>query len=225
MKARRSHLPFMSFNRWTVTFAVAAIAGSLFVAGPASAAAEKDEYGFGPRTEVSLLGGVQALNKNDTALPDHFVNVPVVASVSYQFAPRLAAEGDCTWLIPVKQSVAVAGIKQDGKTPDILSYQAGLRASFPVSSWTPYLAAGAGAVTFLSNTDADRVPQMSKSETAFAINFGAGLTYPLSERVGLRADLRELVAFPSNNAAGLSNASGADQIWMERGAVGLSYRF
>ena len=223
MKARRSHLPFMSFSRWTVTFAVATVVSLL--APVVAAAAEPEEYGFGPRTEVSLLGGIQALNKNDTAIPDHFVNVPVVANVSYQFAPRLAAEGDFSWLLPVKQSVDVAGVKQDRKTPDILSYQAGLRASFPVSSWTPYLAAGAGAVTFLSNTDADRVPQMSKSETAFAINFGAGLTYPLSERVGLRADLRELVAFPSNNAAGLSNASGADQIWMERGAVGLSYRF
>jgi hypothetical protein len=33
------------------------------------------------------------------------------------------------------------------------------------------------------------------------------------------------VAFPSHDAAGLSNSTGADQTWMERGAVGLSYRF
>jgi opacity protein-like surface antigen len=223
MKARRSLLPFMSFSRWTVTFAVAVVA-ALFTTG-AALAADSGDSGFGPRTQVSLLGGIQALNKNDTAIPDHFVNVPIVANVSYEFAPNLAAEGDFTWLLPVKQSVDVAGVKEDRKTPDILSYQAGLRYSFPVRSVSPYVAAGAGAVTFLSNTDADRVPQLSKSETSFAINFGAGLNYPLSERVGLRADLRELVAFPSNSANGLSNASGADQIWMERGALGLSYRF
>ena len=172
------------------------------------------------------MGGVQALNQNDTALPDHFVNIPAVASVAYRVTDRLAAEGEFTWLIPVKQSVDTgSGVSKDLKTQDILAYQAGLRLDFPVRAWTPYLAAGAGAVTFLSNSDADRVPQLDKSETAFAINFGGGVSYGLNERWGVRADVRELVAFPSNNATGLSDASGADQIWMERGTVGLLYRF
>lgn len=224
MRVRRSLLPSLLFSRWNITFALVAAIG--LIASGAASAAEPEQYGFGPRTEVSLLGGIQALNKNDTALPDHFINVPVVAAVSYQFASRLAAEGEFTWLIPVKRSVDIgSGVKQDRKTPDILAYQASLRANFPVSNWSPYLAAGAGAVTFLSSTDADRLPQVSKSQTAFAINFGGGLSYPLNERLGLRADVRELVAFPSDKANGLSNASGADQIWMERGTVGLSYRF
>ena len=172
------------------------------------------------------MGGVQALNQNDTSLPDHFINVPAVASVAYHVTSRLAAEGEFTWLIPVKQSVDVgSGVTQDRKTADILAYQANLRADFPVSNLTPYLAAGAGAVTFLSNTDPDRVPQLSKSETAFAINFGGGVSYGLNERWGVRADVRELVAFPSNNATGLSTSKGADNIWMERGTVGLLYRF
>jgi opacity protein-like surface antigen len=201
-----------------------ALAGTLLVAAGAPPASAED--GFGPRTEISLMGGAQALNKNDTALPDRFINVPVVGSVAYQFTPRFAAEGEFTWMIPVSQSVDLgSGVSADRKTPDVLAYQAGLRASFPTSSVTPYLAAGAGAVTFLSNTDSDRLPQLSKSETAFAVNFGAGLTYGLSERFALRADVRELVAFPKDGAAGLSDASGADQIWMERGTVGLAYRF
>ena len=198
---------------------------SLFVAGWTPRALA-EENTFGPRTEISLLGGVQALNKNDTGLPDHFLNIPAVGTLTYHVTSRLAAEGEFTWLIPVKQSVDVgSGTKQDRKTPDVLAYQASVRADFPVSSWTPYLAAGAGAVTFLSNTDADRVPQLSKSETAFAVNFGGGVSYGLTERWSVRGDVRELVAFPSNGAAGLSNSTGADQIWMERGAVGLSYRF
>ena len=149
-----------------------------------------------------------------------------VATVSYRATSRLAAEGEFTWLIPVKQSADVgSGVSQDLKTQDILVYQANLRVDFPVSNWTPYLVAGAGAATFLSNTDGDRVPQLDQSETAFAINFGAGVNYGLTERWGLRADVRELVAFPSDGTAGLSNTNGADQIWMERGTVGLSYRF
>jgi len=211
----------MNIGRKSTRFAIAAAVVSLFVVGAASSAAASDS-----RAEVSLMGGIQALNQNDTALPDHFINIPAVATVTYRLTSRLAAEGEFTWLIPVKQSVDTgSGASQDLKTQDILAYQANLRVNFPVSALTPYLAAGAGAVTFLSNSEADRVPQLDKSETAFAINFGAGVAYGLNERWGVRADVRELVAFPSDTASGLSNASGADQIWMERGTVGLLYRF
>lgn len=204
--------------------ALAAVVLSLFVAGAASTASAREEYGS--RTEVSLMGGIQALNENDTALPDQMINIPAVATLTYRLTPRFAAEGEFTWLIPVEQSVEVGpGTSQDLKTSDILAYQANLRADFPLSAATPYLVAGAGAVTFLSNDDPNRVPQLDQSETAFAINFGAGLTYGLSERWGLRADLREFVAFPSSDAVGLSDSTGADEIWMERGTVGLSYRF
>jgi len=213
----------MKVSRRSTSAAIGAVV-SLFILGAASTAAAQES--FGSRTEVSLMGGIQALNKNDTALPDRFVNIPAVATVTYRVTPRLAAEGEFTWMIPVKQSVDVGpGASQDRKTPDVLAYQANLRADFPVRNWTPYLVAGAGAVTFLSNTDADRVPQLDKSQTAFAINFGAGTSYGITERWALRADLRELVAFPSDGATGLADASGADQIWMERGTVGLSYRF
>jgi len=214
----------MKVSRRSTSAAIGAVVASLFILGAASTAAAQES--FGSRTEVSLMGGIQALNKNDTALPDRFVNIPAVATVTYRVTPRLAAEGEFTWMIPVKQSVDVGpGASQDRKTPDVLAYQANLRADFPVRNWSPYLVAGAGAVTFLSNTDADRVPQLDKSQTAFAINFGAGTTYGITERWALRADLRELVAFPSDGATGLADASGADQIWMERGTVGLSYKF
>jgi len=214
----------MKVSRRSTSAAIGAAVVSLFILGAASTAAAQES--FGSRTEVSLMGGIQALNKNDTALPDRFVNIPAVATVTYRVTPRLAAEGEFTWMIPVKQSVDVGpGASQDRKTPDVLAYQANLRADFPVRNWSPYLVAGAGAVTFLSNTDADRVPQLDKSQTAFAINFGAGTTYGITERWALRADLRELVAFPSDGATGLADASGADQIWMEGGTVGLSYKF
>jgi opacity protein-like surface antigen len=205
-------------RKYTRTAVAAAL--SLFIIAMASAAAAES------RTEVSLMGGVQALNENDTALPDQMINVPAVATLTYRLTPRLAAEGEFTWLIPVEQSVEVApGTSQDLKTSDILAYQANLRADFPLSTVTPYLVAGAGAVTFLSSDDPNRVPQLDESQTAFAINFGAGLQYNLGERWGLRADLREFVAFPADDAVGLSDANGADEIWMERGTVGFSYRF
>ena len=196
----------------------------LLAAGVSSTALAQD--GDSP-IEASLMGGIHVVNQNDTAVPDHFVNVPLVASLGYRVSSNLAVEGEFTWMIPVKQSVDVgSGPSQDMKNPDILAYQANVRADLPVSSsWSPYLVAGAGALTMLSNTDADRVPQLDKSETMFALNFGGGVSYGFASQWALRGDFRELAAFPSEHASGLSDASGADTIWMERGTVGLEYRF
>ena len=178
------------------------------------------------RVEVSLLGGIHAFNSNDTALPDQLLSVPAVASVSYALTSNLVAEGEFTWLIPVQRSVDLgAGVSADRKAPDVLAYQAGLRAGLPLERWTPYLAAGAGAVTFLSTTGADRLPQLDASQTMFALNFGGGAHVGLNARWGLRADFREPVAFPAKDAAGFSANGTADPIWMERGTVGVAYHF
>ena len=204
---------------------IAVVTATVLISLVASAAAFAQERNTSA-IEVSVLGGVHVLNQNDTALPDHLLSVPAVASVAYQFTPNLAAEGDFTWLIPVQRSVDLgSGGEQDRKAPDILAYQAGVRAGLPLSTWTPYLAAGVGAMTFLSNTDADRLPQLDKSQTLFALNFGAGAQVGLNARWGVRADFREFVAFPGKDAAGFSANGTADPIWMERGAVGIAYRF
>lgn len=178
--------------------------------------------------EVSVLGGVQGLLANETALEDDFVNIPVTASVAYQATEIFAVEGEFAWLIPVENSVSVGtGTDQDLKSPDILTYQANVRATLPLSASPvrPYVTAGAGAMTFLSTSDTDRYPQMAESQTAFAANFGVGAQVPLSAAFSLRADFREFVAFPQDDAVGLSNGSSADEIWMPRGTLGLSYQF
>jgi len=201
-------------------------AAALLGAGVTSSAARAEDDGS--RVQVSVLGGVQNLNKNDTALPDNFVNIPAGATLSYDFSRNWGVEGEFAWLIPVKQSVdlGVAG-SQDRKTPNILSYQGSVIGRLPLSgtAWSPYVAAGLGAVTFLSNSDVDRFPQLKDSQTAFAVNFGAGTNYGLGSHWALRADYRELAAFPSKTEAGLSTGSKADAIWMERGTLGLAYRF
>jgi opacity protein-like surface antigen len=190
-----------------------------------TAASASAQESLASRTELSLMGGIQTLNQNDTGLPDNIVNVPAVGTLGYRLSRNWAIEGEFSWLIPVQQQVEGAASTQDMKTPDILAYQANLRADLPQASWSPYLAAGLGAVTFLSNTNADVVPQLAESQTAFAINFGGGVAYPLAGRWGLRADFRELVAFPASDAVGLSSGGNADPIWMERGTLGLAYRF
>ena len=178
------------------------------------------------KVEVSLLGGVHALNKNNTSVPDNLLSVPAVASVAYRITPALAAEGEFTWLIPVQQRVDIgSGAKQDRKLPNTLAYQVGIRGNLQLSNWSPYLAAGAGAMTFLSNSDFDRLPHLDKSQTMFALSFGGGGQFGVNPHWGVRADFREFAAFPGKDAAGFSNNGTSDAIWMERGTVGLDYRF
>jgi opacity protein-like surface antigen len=203
---------------------IAVIVGAAASLAGASVASAQDATTS--RLEVSVLGGIHTLNKNDTSLPDHLFAVPAVAGVAYHFTDALAAEGEFTWLIPVQQKVDVgSGVKQDRKSPDTIAYQAGVRGSLQLSGWTPYLAAGAGGMTFLSNTDSNRLPQLDKSQTMFALSFGGGGQIPVNTHWGVRADFREFVAFPGKHEEGFSSNGTADAIWMERGAVGLDYRF
>lgn len=198
-----------------------AVLGVVWSAASAASAAQLESRG-----DVSIRGGVQALNGNDTAFPDHFINIPGVVSAAYHLTPVVAVEGEFTWIVPLKQNIdAGTSGQQDRKSPDILAYQAGVRADLPGAAWRPYLAAGAGAMTFLSSTDVDRMPQLAESQTVFAVSFGTGVTYRLTDRWALRGDFREFVGFPSDTAVGLSDGTGADPIWMERGTVGLAAQF
>lgn len=138
------------------------------------------------QTEVSVSGALQVLNENDTAFTESFVNIPLAAEVTYHLTPIWAVAGELSWIIPVDQEVkAGTSSFEDRKSPDILAYQANVVAKLPLASaWTPYMTGGLGAMTFLSNEDADRLPQLPEDETAFALNFGGGASLGRSERTG-----------------------------------------
>jgi opacity protein-like surface antigen len=205
--------------------ALVAAAVSLALAGAAHPASAQGSS-YASRTELSILGGAQSLNQNDTAMPDGFVNFPVAGALAYRLTDKLALEGEFSWIISAEQSVEVGpGVSQDSKSPDILAYQANVRAGWPVAAWTPYVTAGLGAVTFLSNTGPNAMPALTESQTMFGVNFGAGALYPLRSGWGLRADFRELAAFPASDTPGLSSAGQADAVWMERFTVGVTYKF
>lgn len=210
----------------TLNFKVAAVIAALAIASGAAprAFAQEETKKF----EASVLGGVQGIMGNDSAIKDDFVNVPLAAALAYHVNTIFAVEGEFQWLIPVQNSVSIgSGATQDLTNPDVLSYQANLRAGIPVggASLSPYVTAGAGAMTFLSATDPDNYPQLDKSQTAFAVNFGLGTMVPVTNSLSLRADFREFVAFPKDDATGISNGTSADAIWMPRGTVGVAYRF
>lgn len=211
----------------TLKITLATLFAALVLTSTAGGAFAQDDYFTEKKFEATVLGGVQALMSNDTAIPDDFVNIPLAASLGYRLNRIFALEGELAWLIPVSNTVTVAGGEQDLKNPDVLTYQANVRAQLPIGSaaFLPYVTAGAGAMTFLSATDADTYPQVSDSQTEFAINFGLGASIPVTESLSLRGDFREFVAFPRDDAPGLSDGTNADPIWMPRGTFGATYRF
>ena len=193
----------------TLALAAVALAGA-----PADAIARESDPGR--RLEASLLGGVQSLRGSGTGLPDYFAGIPAVVAVGWALAPNLALEGDVTWMAPVT-SRAASGAGQDRKASNLLAGQVALRAGLPLAAWTPYLAAGAGAVGFPSNAGSPRLLPLGESQLRFALDLGAGTTVAVAPQWSVRADLREFVAPPSGGQT--------DPVWMERAALGLRYQF
>ena len=87
--------------------------------------------------EVSVLGGVHVINKNDTAVPNYMASIPAAAALTYHFNRNFAAEGEFTGTLALNRNVSLQpGGSAARKAPNMLAYQANLRASLPRNSWT-----------------------------------------------------------------------------------------
>lgn len=177
--------------------------------------------------EVSLSGGVNFLNENDTAFPETFVGIPITGAVAYRFTDIWAVEAEFSYALAIEKDVDLIDGTVKRKSPDFMTYMANARATWPLKDqpWMPYATVGAGGITFLSDEDEKRLPMLDESQTAFALDFGVGTGYRLTPNWVVRADFLTFVAFPSDDAEGLSTDGSADPIWMERGTVGVTYRF
>ncbi len=180
------------------------------------------------QTELSLAFGCHVFNETSPAIPEAMIDVPVTIALTYHLTRIWGIEGEFSWIQPIEQSIEIVGSGVvDKKSPDIMSYQVCVLAMLPItdSAWSPFAVAGAGAITFLSNDDANRQPILTDTQTMPAINLGVGTTYRVSPHWAVRVDVREYVAFPADDAEGFSTGSESDSIWMERGSVGAVYRF
>jgi OOP family OmpA-OmpF porin len=79
-------------------------------------------------------------------------------------------------------------LSTDGSDVDTYLYRIdGLYHFMPSERLVPYIAAGLGGI----NID----PENANSDQDFAVNYGAGLKYFLSENVALRGDVRHVISF------------------------------
>ena len=197
----------------------------LFVA---TAVAAQGVGASGPWTDIALSSGIQMVNETAPAFPDLMTNIPLSITATYHVSPRWAVEGEFTWVIAMEQAINIDnGPEMDRKTPDMLACQISAVACLApnADAWMPYVAAGVGTMSFISNDDPDRQPALSESQTALAVNFGLGTSYQLTPVWAIRVDFREFVAFPADDAWRSAGIAESDPVWMERGSLGIVRRF
>lgn len=138
-------------------------------------------------TELTLFAGLSpaaAREKNAFAL-EVKTGMPIGGRIAYNFTPHHAAE------FSMANSFSLSGNY-------VYSFSPVLR------KWVPYLTGGVGAVRHeIVLADGGLPPQlnanvtqagMDRSQTAFAMNFGAGAKYLLDKRFAARLDVRDIVS-------------------------------
>ena len=95
---------------------------------------------------------------------------------------------DKHWAAEAVLIYADTEIDTDGRNVDTYLYHFdGLYHFMPSERLVPYIAAGLGGIIFN--------PEKVRSDEDFAVNYGAGLKYFLSENVALRGDVRHVISF------------------------------
>src|SRR5262249_42156619 len=104
-RTRRAHweeTKMKSFNH-----RVAAVVAALAIFGggaPRAFAQDETKQDETKKFEASVLGGVQGIMSNDTAIKDNFVNVPLAGALAYHLNTLFAVEGEFQWVIPVQNT-------------------------------------------------------------------------------------------------------------------------
>lgn len=109
----------------------------------------------------------------------------------YNLTPHLGLEGNFMYSPAQHEFLGPQGAGIGTSDVDAFYYNGNLVYNIlPHSNVIPFVTAGAGAVT-LQVTDEN--PDLEGSETKFAGNFGGGLLVAVSERFGLRFEVRDYI--------------------------------
>jgi Outer membrane protein beta-barrel domain len=180
--------------RW-IAPAVAVIAIAIGVASEARAQSQESSSGPG-RLDVTIIpGGATFFTEGkDTQVPS-FGNYDLGAGVGVNFNRYVGVEGEVSGLIGVSQSLDLAGVTSDVKTPHFLNYSGNVIVSAGRSSVVPYVTAGIGGLSIFERADLG----VADSDTFFTSNVGGGVKW-YHGRWGLRGDYR-FIAVQSKDEA------------------------
>jgi OOP family OmpA-OmpF porin len=109
------------------------------------------------------------------------------------FGLGLGYNFDKHWAAEAAFNYVDTELDTDGSNVDTYLYHFdGLYHFMPSERLVPYIAAGLGGIVF--------DPENAKSDQYFAVNYGAGLKYFLSENVALRGDVRHVISFDETHS-------------------------
>lgn len=142
----------------------------MFIEGTASAEIKPGAIALSPSIGGYVFEGNQDLDNRPT----------YGLGLGYHFDENWAAEAVFNYIDTERDT--------DGRDVDTYLYHIdGLYHFMPYKRLVPYIAAGVGGIIF--------DPEKAGSDQDFAVNYGAGLKYFLSENVALRGDVRHVISF------------------------------
>jgi hypothetical protein len=154
--------------------------------------AAAQEIGPGPATvEATIIpaGGIFFLDGDAEA---SFGNYTLGGTVAYNANKYVGFEGEVGALLGVNQALAMPGAapsepKVKTHSPNMLNYTGNILLSAPIARRTvPYAAVGIGGLTMYKTEELG----IGAAETFLTTNFGAGVKWFATERIGFRGDYR-----------------------------------
>jgi hypothetical protein len=177
--------------RWMAVFITI-----LSIAGTGRAYAQETPAGPGT-VEVTVIPGGGMFFTSGSKGPS-FGNYSLGAAVTYNINRLVGIEGEVGGTLGIAQDLQFAGLTNNLKTPNLLSYTGNVVVSAPTrSAFVPYVTGGIGGLTMF-----DRASLGINNNTTFLTgNAGGGVKwYAPNGRWGLRGDYR-FIAVRSNDTA------------------------
>jgi opacity protein-like surface antigen len=205
------------------------LAGCLLVTGPVVASAERPSFEFTPFVGARMGGGFDV--ENEVTGNSDSVDLDSGTSFGLDLGLYVNESGFYELLYSTQDTSLDTEDPALGSVDVRVDYlQLGGTAFFDQGqSWMPWLSMTLGAA-MLEPQDGGY-----DSETKFAMSFGGGLRFPISEHVAANLGLRGYVTFLSSdtdlfcvstgeNAGCLVRSSGST-FWQAEGLLGLTVRF
>ncbi len=129
----------------------------------------------------------------------------------YNFTNNLVLEGMFEYIDSETDEYRNTDLALEGRTRSVDVYRYGLDLLYqfmPEKRLIPFLTIGAGGMTLNGPSNPDDL-----DETNFAVNFGGGLKYYLTERLALRGDVRDVVRFASDTTHNLEYTLGISYLF------------
>jgi outer membrane protein with beta-barrel domain len=179
-------------TRW-----IAVLIAAIGVANAGRAFAQESTPGPGTVAVTIIPGGATFFTASTHANGPSFANYSLGAGVEVNFNRFVGVEGEVSGALGITQTLTLAGLTSNRKTPNLLNYSGNLVVSAANhSSVVPYVTGGVGGLSLFDKASLG----IDTTETFLTGNVGGGVKWFSSRGWGLRGDYR-FITVRSNDQA------------------------